>query len=48
MVNDVNGEKRRRRRKQWGKQKIIGMDGEGTVSDDDLNGSGSVCGMFLI
>jgi hypothetical protein len=31
MVNDKNGEKRWRRWKQWGKQKIIGMDGEGTV-----------------
>jgi hypothetical protein len=25
---------------------MIGTDGEGTVYDDDLNGSGSVCGMF--
>jgi hypothetical protein len=24
------------------------IDGEGTVSDDDLNGSRSVCGVFLI
>jgi hypothetical protein len=47
-VNDENGEKRQRWQKRWGKRKIIGTDGEGTVSDDDLNGSGNVCGVFLI
>jgi hypothetical protein len=47
MVNDENSEKWWRRWEQWGKRKIIGTDGEGTVSDD-LNGSGNVCGVFLI
>jgi hypothetical protein len=48
MVNDENSEKWWRRRKRQGKRKIIGRDGEGTVSDDDSNGSRSVCRMFLI